>query len=180
MSESLRHPGPGSKYAIERGPNHSRHCRALSTAMWGYAATVARLTGIPERMLQFFMSPQSEKEGPFEKGARIVRALRELDAPSWSEPIRVLADEFGFDLAPRPEADGDAEDVSVGTLEAMCGMGRFAGKVREACQDDRVTLTEAEAIEAAGLQIIETVHGIIRDAKSAAQPAAPRRVEVGR
>jgi hypothetical protein len=159
-------PGPGSKYAIDRNPYHVAHARAMSTAMWGHAAAVARMTGIPERILQHYMAPQSEKEGPLEKGARIVRALRELGAPNWREPIIALCDEFGGDFIPRPESRTTVTPVAAsGALakesgECVSALLRFAETAQ--ASDAQKALPELD-------DVIRTAHRARRIAAKAAE-----------
>jgi hypothetical protein len=91
---------PESNFGIAFEPKHRRHARALSTAVWGKAAEVARITGISERMLQYFMEPQSRHRGPGEHLSSIVTAAIEIGTPRVDAlaPLREVCRDVGVHL----------------------------------------------------------------------------------
>lgn len=178
MADTLRPSAASGKYDLAGGPyrgegppRYVRHVRALSTAMWGHAAAVARVTGISERILQHYMAPHSEKEGPFERGARIIRALRELGAPNWLDPVRELADECGCDLAPRAKAEPAAADPDRLSVTCMAEVVDVLREVHESGRDGVRTRDEVERIEREAHEAIELIHQIVAESRaSAARP----------
>lgn len=175
--ESVRFPAPGSKYAIEREPNHGRVARAFSRACGGYTSVVSRLTGISARVLQHYGEPQSDKESPFERAGRLLRALREAGAPEWIAPLRVLADDCDHDLVARGDNRGCARERIVERCgSAMEKVGATIAETLAAARDGEVTDDELQASERCIDQSVEDLHRLRRELQAANAATNARRV----
>lgn len=160
MLQSLRLGGPENKYASDDDPYRRRHANAFRVACpRSLTAAVAAITRIPQRMLQHY--GEMHKESPFWRVVRILRALRDAGAPRWFEPLRVVADDCGFDLVMRQSptaAPAMLGSTTARNADLLARVGAVVAEIHLAVADGRLSRGEFARIDPHLAELANAIH----------------------
>ena len=170
--------GPnGDKFDPDRRPNHRRYAQALSAALFGRASELARYGRWSERMLHYWIEPQSRHATPFEQVSDLLSDMRALGIESWEGLLAMLC----RDLGGRFVLDGEPAEQAVPAraTDVAIVMHEFAEVVRAhgECVDGGCTREEADRFEAELLELEQVLHLTRRKVQAAVgRNPGPRRI----
>lgn len=163
MSSKLRALFGGEK---RRSPETRRspfaHEDAMGLCLGRDAKPIGRRLGLAGRTVRQWRERfDSDHRGPGETLALTIRAALELgrDEEDAVAPIRALADEFGYELAPRLRIAGTIglDEANLGLSELLQHAGEYVVETSESIRDERIDSAERARIRRAATRLKEAV-----------------------
>lgn len=156
-----------------------RHEDAMRRLLGGDAVAIGRALQIPARTLRSYEERgENGRRGPGKQlSLLIAEAMRSgRSCEDAIAPVRELADENGFDLAPQMGSTAGA-DIHGTAIDFMAEAADVLRATHDAARNGKYTPAEVDRIEREAAQAIELLHRIVREAQG--NTSQPRRIGGG-